>query len=67
MNIRKSIKYAMVRADINQIQYAELAGVSRAYLNLCVSGKANPSTKTLEKLAKVAGLSVSEFIALGEE
>ena len=67
MNLRKSILHAMANLDCNQKEFAAKAGITRPYLSSIMSGKTKPGTITLERMAEAAGITVSKFIALGEE
>ena len=66
MDIKKSIKLAMAHRDISQLKLAELAGVGVVTISNIVTGKSNPTTEIVNKLAEATGYSMSEFIALGE-
>ena len=53
MNIKeiiKSWKWRIVRAGLTQKSLAAEAGVSRVFLNTCISGKANPSVETFDNI-----------------
>lgn len=66
MDISKSIRIALARDNRKQIWLAEQMDVSPAYAGRLVNGTASPGSRTIEKLAAVFGMPVSEFIALGE-
>lgn len=65
MNIGKSIKKAMIDRDMSNKDFAENYGVTESTASSMKKLK-NMHMKSVEKLAKVFGLTVSEFIALGE-
>lgn len=67
MDIGKSIRLAL--ADINEKQpwLASQMGVTRAYVNRMANGTVVPGGKTIERIADIFGMTVSEFIALGEK
>lgn len=67
MNIRKSIKYAMIEQDRTGRWLAEQLGVTPQYISRLQKDGSTPSVKTCERIATAFGLSVSEFIALGEK
>ncbi len=66
MNAGKSIKVAMAKRDITQKDLAERMGVSRQYVSQMISSE-QIGIGTINKLADVFGMKVSEFLALGEE
>ena len=57
---RKKILVAMLDADLNQKQLAELAGVSRATINNISCGR-SCSTKTAYNIAKALKVDVEEL------
>lgn len=67
MNLRRALKIAMANKEIDQQQLSELSGVNKATLSATMNDKSSPSIKTVEKLAKVFDMPLSELIALGEE
>ena len=67
MNIGKSIKYGLVRRDMMSKDLAAELGVTPTYISLLSKGTKKPSSKLLSSIAIAFGMSVSEFIALGEE
>jgi|TARA_R110000796_G_scaffold155211_1_gene271896 transcriptional regulator with XRE-family HTH domain len=66
MNIRKSIRAVMYKLDINQSELASRAELSISTLSFLMNGKRMPSGDSLERLAGVGGMTVSEFLAAGE-
>ena len=46
----------------NQIQIADKAGISQGHLSKILSGKANPTMSTLEKVAAAMGIAVGTLI-----
>ena len=66
MNLKKSLKIAMVNKDIDQKELSALSGVNESTLSQTITGKSSPNTKTIEKLAKGLGISYAELILLGE-
>ena len=65
MNIKRSFRRCMADVDMKQKEVATKIRVSETLLSSWVNSE-HLSTKNIERLAKVFGLSVSEFIALGE-
>jgi len=66
MNVGKSIKMALVKVDKKQTWLAEQLGISSRQVNK-VANNESASGKTIEKMAEVFGMKVSDFLALGEE
>lgn len=65
MNIGKSIRKALIDHDMRQNQLAEKMGVGVRWMSrMCNSRTA--SMQTVEALAAQFGMSVSDFIKLGE-
>ena len=65
MNIKKSIKIALVERDQNQEWLAGQVGVSRGAISLILS-RNSITTRLLGKIAVALQYKVSELIALGE-
>lgn len=65
MNIKKSLKVAMARNDFTAQDVADRMGVSRTRIYSIVS-QVSPRNETIERLANVFDMKVSEFISLGE-
>lgn len=66
MNIPKSIKIALIHANIPQTDLAIVIGVTSQHLSAVATGRKSCSIALLDKLAKGMDYKVSEFIALGE-
>lgn len=66
MCIKKSIKIAMVNADVNQKELSKLSGISETTISHTLSGTTSPNTKTLSRLAMAMNVSYSDLIKLGE-
>jgi transcriptional regulator with XRE-family HTH domain len=66
MNIKKAIKIAMAKRDITQKELSEKSGVSETSISQTLTGKTNPNTKTLARIAKAMNMEYSELIKLGE-
>lgn len=66
MNVGKSIKMALVKAGKKQTWLAERLGISSRQVNK-VANAESASGKTIEKMADVFGMKVSDFLALGED
>jgi len=67
MDIGKSIRLALAEINQRQTWLADQMGVSRAYVNRMANGTTVPGGKTIEAIADIFGMSVSEFVALGEK
>lgn len=65
MNLSKSLKIALVKADKSQAQLAEDLGIKRQVVNRWANS-GNMTKETLEMLADYFGMKPSEFVALGE-
>jgi plasmid maintenance system antidote protein VapI len=66
MNIGKSTKICLAKTEHNTAWLADQLGITTARVSAIVSAE-HHNTATIDKLAKAFGLSVSEFIALGED
>lgn len=51
--------------DLNQSQFATLAGLTRQAVAVLEAGSVEPTLATLEKVAAFAGLQLPEVVALG--
>jgi transcriptional regulator with XRE-family HTH domain len=59
MNIEemgKALKFRREFLNLRQEDLAEMSGITSRTIHLIESGKGNPSTETLEKLATVLGM-----------
>lgn len=65
MNLSKSLKIALVKADKSQAQLADDLGVKRQVVNRWAN-TGNMTKETLETLADYFDMKPSEFVALGE-
>lgn len=66
MNVGKSVRVAMAKRDIKAKQLCELMGCSRQYVGQLMNGE-QAGVGTINKLAEIFGMKVSEFVALGED
>lgn len=66
MNIGKSTKICIAKNERNTAWLAEKLGVTSARVS-AIMNATHHNTLTITKLAEAFGLSVSEFIALGED
>lgn len=58
-----NFKMLRLKRRLTQLQVAEKAGLSQAYINELETGKkSNPSLETLTKLAEALGVSITEFL-----
>jgi transcriptional regulator with XRE-family HTH domain len=67
MNYSKAIRIARSIADISQGQLADKAAIDRSYLSLIESGKRQPSTEVIEKIAKALVIPFHLLSLLGSE
>jgi transcriptional regulator with XRE-family HTH domain len=66
-NFGVTLKQERIKRRISQEALAELAGLSRNYVSSIERGVVSPSLRTLEKLAKALGLSLTKLIDKYEE
>lgn len=65
MNIKKSVKLALIESDKRQTWLAGEMGLTDSALSsLLVTNR--PNAGAIEKMAKAFNMKVSEFVALGE-
>lgn len=63
-----TIKDIRVRRKMSQMELAKKAMITQAYLSQLENGKkANPSLKTLSRLASALSVPVQELLIYGEE
>lgn len=67
MDVGKSIRIALAERNERQPWLARQMGCSLAYVNRLANGKRVPGGNTIEAIATIFGMTVSEFIALGEK
>jgi plasmid maintenance system antidote protein VapI len=65
MNIKKSTRKALAELGESQTWLGEQLGTTRSQVSRWVTSE-HLSTSVIEKIAKVFGMTVAEFIALGE-
>lgn len=66
MNLGVSIKVALAKRGMSHKALADEMGMLQSSLSQMIARGSCP-TQTLEKLAGVFGMKVSEFLALGED
>lgn len=66
MNTGKSLRICLVKADMNQSELAREMGLTRASINRYCRTK-QWSMPSVERFANHFGLSVTDFIKLGED
>lgn len=59
MELSKIVKERRETLNISQIDLAEISGISIATIKDIERGKANPSVKTLERMAETLGLELT--------
>ena len=67
MDLGKSIRIALAQKNEKQPWLADQMGVTRAYVNRMANGVSVPGGNTIEHIARIFGMTTSEFIALGEK
>ena len=67
MNLAKSIKLALVNANMTQRTLAKSLKTTPAHMSRLANGKAHMNTQVLANVARLFGMKVSEFVALGED
>lgn len=67
MDIAKSIRVGLAREAKNQTWLADQIGATRATASNYCNGRSKPDAKRIEEIAGLFGMSVSEFIAIGEK
>lgn len=68
MNLKKSINMGLAMREMTRKELCNSAGLTQAYLSAIMVGRLNnPTMFTIERIAKALTMTVSEFIALGEE
>lgn len=65
MDLGKSLKIALVKANKSQSELAKDFGVTRQKVNRWAT-TGNMTKETIQSLSEYFGLKVSEFVALGE-
>lgn len=60
--IGKNIKIKRIIDDLGQCELAEKAGISQGYLSLIENGRQQPTLKTLEEIANILKIPVSELV-----
>lgn len=61
-NLSRNIQKLRKQKSISQVDMAERIGVSPTYIGFIEQGVRNPSIKTLDKIARVLGVKMSELL-----
>lgn len=61
-NIGRKIQKLRQDKDISQVEMAEMIGVSGTYVGFIEQGVRNPSIATLDKIARVLRVKMSELL-----
>jgi transcriptional regulator with XRE-family HTH domain len=61
-SIGKKIQKLRKEKDISQVKMAEKIGVTPTYVGFIEQGQRNPSIATLDKIARVLGVKMSELL-----
>lgn len=67
MNLAKSIKRALINANMTQRTLAKSLKTTPAHMSRLANGKAHMNTLVLGHVASLFGMKVSDFVALGED
>ncbi len=67
MNLAKSIKRALLDANMTQRSLAKGLKTTPAHMSRLANGKAHMNTLVLAHVASILGMKVSDFIKLGED
>ena len=67
MNLAKSIKRALLDANMTQRALAKGLKTTPAHMSRLANGKAHMNTLVLADVAAILGMKVSEFVKLGED
>ena len=59
--------HSMKNTRITQAQIAKRSGVTQGFLSKYLSGKADPSVKTLKRISKATGIKISDLIELSSD
>lgn len=66
MNVGKSLKMALAKRGMNQVQLAEKMKCSQVWINRLANSE-SASMATITQLAEALDMKVSEFLALSED
>lgn len=66
MNVGKSLKAAMAKRGLKQVDLARKLGVTKVYISTLASSD-HAGMGTVNKLANAFDMTVSDFIKLGED
>lgn len=67
MDLARSIRIGLAREGKTQGWLSEQIGATRPTICHYCTGKAQPGPERIRQMAEVFGMTVSEFIALGEK
>ncbi len=67
MDVGKSIRVALAHRNETKSWLAKQMGCTPAWVGRLANGDTVPGGKTIESIAGIFGMTVSEFIALGEK
>jgi hypothetical protein len=66
MNLKRSTRVALARIDKTQAWLAQASGISKPTISVMCSTN-RTSSNSLAAIAEALGMTVSEFVAIGEE
>lgn len=67
MNLAKSIKRALLDANMTQRELAKGLKTTPAHMSRLANGKAHMNTLVLAHISSILGMKASDFVALGED
>jgi hypothetical protein len=66
MNLKRSTRIALARIDKTQAWLAQESGISKPTISIMCSTN-RTSSNSMQAIASALGMTVSEFVAVGEE
>jgi len=67
VDLSRALRMSMAQMSLTQAELSRRSGVTRLTISNIRHGKANPSVLIIDKLAKACGLTVIEFLQMGED
>jgi len=58
----KKIKHILIDKNISQLELAQAAGVSQAFMSYVLKGLKEPSLKVIKRMADYLGVTVDEIL-----
>ena len=63
----RAVRIRRVELDLNQAEFAPMAGLSAGYLSTLECGRRNPGTRTIWRLAEALNMTAGELLNLADE